>query len=177
MLRRFAADRDQAAFTELVRRYEPAVLAVAARVLGRPDLVWDASQATFVALARRAPALDTQKPLAGWLYRVACRMALRLRAAAARRWRLERAAAGHGPADASDPFVGVEEEDGWRVLREEIQRLPDRYRVPLVLCYLDGRTHAEVARAVGLPRGSVAKRIGEALGRLRERLIDRGFQS
>ena len=61
------------------------------------------------------------------------------------------------------------------MLREELQRLPEKYRVPLALCYLEGRTHAEVARAVGLPRGSVAKRIGEGLGRLREGLAGRGF--
>jgi RNA polymerase sigma factor (sigma-70 family) len=151
------------------------VLAVCTRVLGDQDRAWDASQATFLALARRASGLDGRGSLAGWLYRVAYRMALRYRTAVARQRRLERAAAECHPRDEDDLFVGIEEEEVWRVLREELQRLPEKYRVPLVLCYLDGRTHAEVARAVGLPRGSVAKRIGEGLDRLREGLAGRGF--
>ena len=63
------------------------------------------------------------------------------------------------------------------MLREELDRLPEKYRVPLALCYLDGRTHAEVAQEVGLPRGSVAKRIGEGLARLRDGLSSRGLVS
>jgi len=175
LLRRFAGDRDQAAFTELVRRHGRPVLAVCTRVLGDPDLAWDASQATFLALSRRAAGLDARDSLAGWLYKVAYRMALRYRVAAARQRRVERAAAQRDPRDADRVFVGIEEEEVFRVLREELQRLPEKYRVPLALCYLEGRTHAEVARAVGLPRGSVAKRIGEGLGRLREGLAGRGF--
>jgi RNA polymerase sigma factor (sigma-70 family) len=151
------------------------VLAVCTRVLGDPEPARDASQATFLALARRAGALDARDSLAGWLYRVAYRMALRVRTAAARHRRLERAAAEGHPRDVDDVFVGIEEEEVIRVLHEELQRLPEKYRVPLVLCYLDGRTHAEVARAVGLPRGSIAKRIGEGLDRLREGLAGRGF--
>ena len=118
---------------------------------------------------------NARDSLAGWLYRVASRMALRFRTAAARQRRLERAAAESHPRDTEGVFVGIEEEEIWQVLREELQRLPDKYRVPLVLCYFDGRTHAEVAREVGLPRGSVAKRIGEGLDRLREGLAGRGF--
>jgi RNA polymerase sigma factor (sigma-70 family) len=175
LLRRFAGGRDQAAFAELVRRYEGSVLAVCTRVLGDADRARDASQATFLALARRASGLDARGPLTGWLYRVACRMALRVRRTAARRWRLEQAAAEQRPQEEDDTFADVEAGDTWRVLREELQRLPEKYREPLVLCYLDGRTHAEVARMVGLPRGSVAKRIGEGLERLRERLARRGF--
>jgi RNA polymerase sigma factor (sigma-70 family) len=175
LLRRFATDREEAAFTELVRRHGRSVLAVCTRVLGDPDVARDASQATFVALARRAAGLDARGPLTGWLYRVAYRMALRYRTAAARQRRLERAASATHSRDADDIFVGIEEEEVWQVLREELQRLPEKYRVPLVLCYLDGRTHAEVARAVGLPRGSVAKRIGEGLGRLREAMVGRGL--
>jgi RNA polymerase sigma factor (sigma-70 family) len=175
LLQRFAATREQAAFTELVRRHEPSVLAAATRVLGDPDLARDASQATFLALARRAGWLDAGGPLGGWLYRVACRAALRLRTAAARRWRLEQAAGDNNPRDELDPLAPVEDADVWRVLQEELGRLPEKYRQPLELCYLEGRTHAEVARAVGLPRGSVAKRIGEGLERLRDRLAGRGF--
>ncbi|MBX9583727.1 MAG: hypothetical protein K2X87_25780 [Gemmataceae bacterium] len=103
---------------------------------------------------------------------MAYRMALRHRTRTARR-RLEQAA-GWPPRDVDDPLSGVEDEEVWAVLREEFDRLPDKYRVPLALCYLDGRTHAEVGRAVGLPRGSVAERIGRGLDRLRERRAARG---
>jgi len=61
------------------------------------------------------------------------------------------------------------------VLGEELQRLPEKYRAPLLLCYFEGRTHSDAAREIGLPRGSIAKRIGQGLERLRERLLDRGF--
>ena len=176
LARQFAVERDQAAFTELVRRYGPAVQATAVRVLGDADRARDAAQATFVALARRAHALDDRGSLAGWLHKVARRMALRLRATAARHRRLERAAA-ELHEDGDDPLLAFDVEDTLRVLREELDRLPEKYRVPLALCYLDGRTHAEVAQEVGLPRGSVAKRIGEGLARLRDGLSSRGLVS
>lgn len=174
LVRRFAADREQAAFTELVHRHGRSVLAVCTRVLGDTHRAQDASQATFLALARRAGGLDAQGSLAGWLYKVAYRMALRCRTTAARQRRLDRVAA-ERPHDEDDTFAGIEVGDVLQALREELQRLPEKYRVPLVLCYLDGLTHAEVAQAVGLPRGSVAKRIGEGLDRLREGLAGRGF--
>jgi RNA polymerase sigma factor (sigma-70 family) len=176
LLRRFATDRDQAAFTELVRRYGRAVLAASARVLGDADRALDASQVTFAALARRAAALEDRGSLAGWLHQVARRMALRLRAATTRQRRLEQVAA-ELYEDADDTLLAVEQEDVFRALREELERLPEKYRVPLALCYLDGLTHAEVGRAVSLPRGSVAKRIGEGLAQLRGRLTERGFLS
>jgi len=174
LLRRYAAGGDQPAFAEIVRRHEAAVLRVSARVVGDADLARDAAQAAFLALARRAGELDGRGSLAGWLYRVAYRMALRLRRAAARRWRAERVALDRPPPADADPAAEADRADVLRVLHEELFRLPDRFRVPLVLCYLDGRTHEEVARAAGLPRGSVAKRVAEGLGRLRERLAYRG---
>lgn len=174
LLRRYASGGDQPAFAELVRRHEAAVLRVSARVLGDADLARDAAQAAFLALARRAGELDGRGSLAGWLYRVAYRMALRARRAAARRWRAERIAVDRPLPEAVDPTAAADQADVLRVLHEELFRLPEKYRVPLVLCYLDGRSHEDVARAAGLPRGSVAKRIAEGLGRLRERLAFRG---
>ncbi|MBN9517346.1 sigma-70 family RNA polymerase sigma factor [bacterium] len=174
LLRRFAAG-DQPAFAELVRRHETSVLSVCTRVLGDSDQARDAAQAAFLTLARRAAGLDVSRPLAGWLYRVAYRMALRVRRAAARRWRAEQIAVGRRREDVAGPDHSLEQADLFRALREELDRLPDKYRVPLTLCYLDGLTHDEVARAAGLPRGSVAKRLGEGLDRLRERLAGRGI--
>jgi RNA polymerase sigma factor (sigma-70 family) len=176
LLQRFAAHQEQAAFATLVRRYERLVLGVCQRVLGDWHAAQDAFQATFLVLARKAPVIDRKIPLGGWLYKVAYHLALRLRAVAARRRRREQGAAngrptqatGEGPAD-------LERRELVQALAEELQRLPEKYRVPLVLCYVDGLTHAEAARRIGLPRGSMAKRIGESLERLRDRLLQRGL--
>jgi RNA polymerase sigma factor (sigma-70 family) len=174
LLRRFATNQDQAAFSELVQRHGRSVLAISTRVLGDADRALDASQVTFAALARRAAALEDRGSLAGWLHQVARRMALRLRASATRQRRLEQVAA-ELYQEADDTLMAVEQEDVFRALREELERLPEKFRLPLTLCYLDGLTHAEVGRAVSLPRGSVAKRIGEGLSRLRDRLAERGI--
>jgi RNA polymerase sigma factor (sigma-70 family) len=175
LLQRFVADREQAAFTALVQRHERFVLRVCQRVLGDSHAAQDAVQATFLVLARKASVLDQDRPLAGWLYKVAYHLALRLRAVAARRRRSEKDAAGRRSSqDAGEYSADLEEQEMARVLGEELERLPEKYRVPLVLCYFDGRTHAEAARAIGLPRGSMAKRIDQGLERLRERLLDRG---
>jgi RNA polymerase sigma factor (sigma-70 family) len=175
-LQRFAANREQAAFTTLVRRHESSVLRVCTEILGDSDRARDASQATFQALARRAGSLDGRGPLRGWLSTVAFHVALRCRAADVRRRQLERAGAVRVDAgEEVNPGADLEREELRAVIGAELDRLPEKYRVPLVLHYLDGRTHAEVARELGIPLGSVARRIGDALGRLRDRLVARGL--
>jgi len=176
LLHRFVAHREQAAFTALVNRYERYVQGICQRVLGDSHAAQDAVQATFLVLARKAGSLDRQGALAGWLYKVAYHVALRLRAVAARQRHCEKDASTTRPSShASDCSADVEMQELRQVLSEELQRLPEKYREPLVLCYFDGRTHAQAAQAIGVPRGSMAKRIGEGLERLRERLLDRGF--
>lgn len=176
LLQLFAVNREQSAFTTLVRRHEPSVLRVCTQVLGDSDRAQDASQATFQALARRAGTLDGQAPLGRWLSTVAYHLALRYRANDVRRRQLERAAVAQTDAeDVLDPGADLEKEELRAVVGQELDRLPAKYRVPLVLHYIDGRTHAEVAREVGLPLGSIAWRIQDALGRLRDRLMMRGF--
>jgi RNA polymerase sigma factor (sigma-70 family) len=136
----------------------------------------DAFQLTFLTLARKASALDLRNPLAGWLYKVAYHLSLRLRGSAALQRRAEERAAGGRPSrDAEDHAADLEHRELRIALREELDRLPEKYRGPLVLCYLDGRTHDEAAHAIGLPRGSMAKRLAEGLDLLRERLLARGF--
>jgi RNA polymerase sigma factor (sigma-70 family) len=176
LLQRFVADQEQTAFTALVERYEGFVLGICQRVLGDSHAALDAFQATFLVLARNAGLLDREGSLAGWLWKVAYRIALRLRAVAARQRRCEKEAANRRPSHepGADP-ADLEKQELLGALDEELQRLPEKYRVPLVLCYFDGRTHAEAARAIGLPRGSMAKRVSEGLRRLRERLVERGF--
>jgi RNA polymerase sigma factor (sigma-70 family) len=175
LLQRFVVNRDQTAFTAIVERHERLVFGVCKRVLGDSHAAEDAFQATFLVLARKASMLDWHRPLSAWLYTVAMRLAWRLRAVASRQRRSENVVALRRPThEESANEAAIETKEVHQVLREELQRLPERYRSPLVLCYFYGRTHAEAARAIGLPRGSIAKRIGEALAQLRQRLIDRG---
>jgi RNA polymerase sigma factor (sigma-70 family) len=175
LLQRFVSNRDQGAFSALVERHEQLVLNICQRVLGDSHLAQDVFQATFAVLARKAIMLDQKRPLAGWLYRVAYHLALRCREVAARQRRSEIAAANVRRSwSGSESVANIEKQEIHLLLQEELQRLPEKYRVPVFLCYFDGKTHDEIARAIGVPRGSIAKRIGEGLQQLRERLIYRG---
>lgn len=176
LLHRFVANRDQAAFTALVQRHGRLVLNVCQRVLGDFHAAQDASQATFLVLARKAGILDRTNPIGGWLYKVAYHLALRSRAVAARQRLGEQEGGGERTdlgvaSDAAD----LDQRELHQVIREELEALPEKYRAPLALCYLDGRSHADAAREIGVPRGSMAKRVGEGLERLRERLLHRGL--
>jgi RNA polymerase sigma factor (sigma-70 family) len=176
LLQRFVAHREQAAFTALVQRHGSFVFGVCQRVLGDFHAAQDASQATFVILARKAGMLDRNSPLGGWLYRVAYHLALRSRAVAARQRTVDSEAGEATVAqDVTDSAVELEQREIQQVVREELQSLPEKYRTPLTLCYFDGQSHADAARSIGVPRGSMGKRIGEGLDRLRERLLHRGF--
>jgi RNA polymerase sigma-70 factor (ECF subfamily) len=174
LLRRYVANGDQAAFRTLVRRHERVVFGTCQRVLGDSHLAQEAFQATFMVLARKAAVLDVGQPLTAWLCKVAFRAALRLRTAVANRRRREREAARPSPVVAP-LYADLERKEIFQALAEELQHLPEKYRAPLVLCYLDGRTHADAAQMIGLPRGSMAKRIRQGLLRLRARLVTRGF--
>jgi RNA polymerase sigma factor (sigma-70 family) len=170
LLERFLADRDEAAVEVLVRRYGPLVFGVCRRLLRDTHAAEDAFQATFLVLVRKAPTLDRSKPLESWLYTVAYRLALRARANEARRRACETEAARRrpamdDPADPSDLAVAVE---------EELQRLPEKHRVPLVLCYLEGKTNEQAAQALGCPCGSMSWRLSRARDVLLERLRRRG---
>jgi RNA polymerase sigma factor (sigma-70 family) len=172
LLERFLATRDEAAVEVLVRRYGPLVFGAVRRVLHNAHAAEDAFQATFLVLVRKAPSLDRGKPLAGWLYTVAYRLALRARANELRRLRCEgQAARGRPPADGPAPSPS----DLAVALEEELHRLPERHRVPLVLCYLEGMTNDQAAAALDCPRGSMAARLAQARERLRECLARRGF--
>jgi RNA polymerase sigma factor (sigma-70 family) len=176
LLHRFVTQREQAAFTALVQRHGSFVFGVCQRVLRDFHAAQDATQATFLVLARKAGMLDRNSPLGGWLYRVAYHLALRSRGVAGRQRVTENEAGAERASRAtSDVAADLEQRELQQVIREELQGLPEKYRTPLSLCYFGDRSHAEAAREIGLPRGSMAKRIGEGLDRLRERLLDRGF--
>jgi RNA polymerase sigma factor (sigma-70 family) len=171
LLNRFIAHHDQAAFTALVHRHGPMVLVVCRRVLRDWHDAEDAFQATFLILVRKARAIGRPELLANWLYGVAYRTALKAKAKAFRRGERERQGAQMRIADlcAEEPTDDLE-----GLLDEELQRLPDKYRAPLVLCYLEGKTNEQAARELGWPAGSISGRLARGREMLRNRLNRRG---
>jgi RNA polymerase sigma factor (sigma-70 family) len=172
LLERFTTDRDEEAFAALVHRYGPMVLGVCRRVLRNEADAQDAFQVTFLVLARKADTLEKPELLANWLYGVAYRTAVKLRGRAARQRERERQAAVMTTPDRAAPAEGKEVLE---VLDEELSLLPESYRILLVLCYLQGKTHEEAAHELGCPIGSISWRLGRAREMLRKRLDCRGL--
>jgi RNA polymerase sigma factor (sigma-70 family) len=170
VLARFVANRDEAAFELLVWRHGPAVLGLCRRLLGREQDAEDAFQAAFLALARRARSIRQGASLASWLYKVAYRVAGRLRSRSARHPQLSL----EGQPEPADPPQAGPDREVRAVLDEEVGRLPDKYRAAVVLCYLEGKTNAEAARELGCARGTIDSRLAWARQRLRRRLERRG---
>jgi RNA polymerase sigma factor (sigma-70 family) len=170
LLERFAARHDEAAFEVLVWRHGAMVLGVCRRLLRASPDVEDAFQATFLTLVRKAGSVRRGEALAAWLYRVAYRIAVQARAEARRRWLREGAP---GLETAAAPPAATDREP-LALLEEEVRRLPTKYRLPVLLCYYQGRTTAEAARQIGCPRGTVLSRLAWARQRLRGRLTKRG---
>jgi RNA polymerase sigma factor (sigma-70 family) len=172
LLRRYAVFRDEAAFELLVWRHGAMVQRVCRGVLRDAGAVEDAFQAAFLALARQATAVARTASPAGWLHRVAYRVALKARTAAARRADREAAQAPRpGPPAADVAAVAAETV---ALLHEEVNRLASPYRIPIVLCYLEGKTHEEAALSLGWPKGTVSGRLARAREMLRRRLLRRG---
>jgi RNA polymerase sigma factor (sigma-70 family) len=147
------------------------VLAVCQRVLGDRHEAEDAFQATFLVLARKAASLRGPLPLGGWLHAVAYRTSLKARTTMARRRARERRAAVPVAAEAARP---EEREEMLQLLDQELNRLPDKYRVPLVLCELQGRGRKDAAAQLGIPEGTLSSRLAQAKKLLAERLARRG---
>jgi RNA polymerase sigma factor (sigma-70 family) len=171
LLARFAAGGDEAAFATLVRRHGPMVLGVCRSVLRHEQDAEDAFQATFLALARRADTIRWRGAVAGWLYGVAYHVAVKAQVAAARRRARERRTSSVVPAD---PALDMTLRELQRVLHEELRRLPEKYRLPLVLCYLEGRSHDEGAGLLGWTRSTFRGRLDRGRKHLRRRLAARG---
>jgi RNA polymerase sigma factor (sigma-70 family) len=169
----FVADRNQRAFALLVRRHGPMVLAVCQRVTGHAQDAEDAFQAVFLTLARRAGDVADREAVGNWLYGVAVRTARRARAEAARR-RAREAPTDPLP-DSGRPDPDRLASDARAALDEELARLPDKYRTPVVLCDLGGEPQAALARRLGVPVGTVYSRLATARARLAERLRKRGL--
>lgn len=171
LLRRFAAGRDESAFTALVERHGPFVLGLCHRLLRNEQDAEDVLQATFLVLARQAGSIRNGSFVACWLYGVARRRAVRRRDEAARRRARERQAAAREQLIPTDALT-VEEVQV--ILDEELQRLLEAYRAPILLCCLRSLSRDEVARELGWPEGAVKIRLERGRRLLRERLARRG---
>ncbi len=171
LLRRFAAG-DEGAFEAIVTRHGPIVLGVCRRLLHDRRDVEDAFQATFLVLLRKAGGVRDGELLGPWLHGVAYRVAWRVRCRAFRRTVEERK--GVRP-EAVESACELERSELRGMLDDEIRRLPEKYRRPVVLCYLEGRTHEEAARRLQCSAGSVRGRLDRARQKLRDRLTRRGL--
>jgi RNA polymerase sigma factor (sigma-70 family) len=172
LLERFVAARDEAAFEALVRRHGPMVFGVCRRVLRDTHDAEDAFQAALLVLAGRAASVRKAASLASWLHGVAYRVAANLKRDISQRRAREATMA-------DPPEAGAAAEVSWQDVRlaldEELARLPDRWRAPLVLCYLEGKTRDEAARELGWSLGTLRGRLERGRDLLRSRLIRRGL--
>ncbi len=173
LLRRFTQQRDEAAFSGLVRRHGAMVLGVALRVLRNRQDAEDVCQATFLVLARKANALAWRDSVVNWLYCVAYRLALKSKNASQRRNSHEKKLS---PKSQSDVPASVALRELEVILDKELTRLPKKYADPLLLCCLEGRTRDEAARSLGLPLATVKSRLEHGREMLRRRLRRRGVE-
>ncbi len=174
LLKRFVVERDEVAFAALVARHGRMVLGVCRRILHAEHDVEDAFQATFLVVVRRAKAIHDGRLLGHWIYGVAHRVAVRARANAARRYVHEQTLTA-AQSGVESPSREGERSELRGVLDEELARLPELLRVPLVLCYLEGLTHEEAAERLRWPVGTVRSRLARGRDKLRSRLTRRGL--
>jgi RNA polymerase sigma factor (sigma-70 family) len=172
LLTAFVRTGDQASFEALVQRHGPMVLAVCRRVLADAPDAEDAFQATFLVFMQKAAGIAKRASLASWLHGVALRTAQKARTLSARRRFHERRAL---PMTLDDSDRQAAIRDLRPVLDEELARLPAKYREPLVLCYLEGKSKEEIAHQLGWPHGTVSGRLARARDTLRGRLLRRGL--
>ncbi len=172
LLEQYVAARDESAFEALVRRHGPMVLSVCRRVLIDPNDADDAFQAAFLLLARKARSIWVEGSIGGWLHRVAWRIAVQLRNDASRRREQERRAVEctGKPLDREDGY-----DDTAAVIHQEIDRLPERYRRPVVLCFLEDMTYQQAADHLHWTEATTRGRLSRARALLRDRLARRGL--
>jgi RNA polymerase sigma factor (sigma-70 family) len=171
LLRRFVDQHDEAAFETLLWRHGPMVFRLCRRLLGRLPDAEDAFQAVFLVLCRKAGSISNRQSVGSWLYKVAYRICLRARSGPGRQ----------PPADLETviesrtaPPASAPSADLAGILDEELSRLPEKYRSPLILHYLQGKTVEETARELGWRPGTVSGRLARGKELLRGRLVRRG---
>src|SRR5580765_206527 len=167
----FVSRREEAAFEAMVRRHGPMVWGVCRRVLGGHHDAEDAFQATFLVLLRKATVVKPRDMLANWLYGVAYHIALKARKKATKIRSRERQMKVM-PEPAVEPKLWDEVQTR---LDQELSRLPDKYRIPVILCDLEGKTHKQAARQIGCPEGTLSARLSRARALLAKRLARHGL--
>ncbi len=172
LLERFVGTHDEAAFTVLIERHGPMVLGVCRRALPNFHDAEDACQATFLVLARKAGSVRKKTSLSSWLHGVACRVAAKLTRDHARRKSREHRVNAPAP---KDPAAEVTWREVQTILDEELEQLPERYRAPVILCYLECMTREDAAKQLGLSPGCLHGRLERGRDLLRERLTKRGL--
>jgi RNA polymerase sigma factor (sigma-70 family) len=175
LLERFLHQRDEAAFEGLLWRHGPLVWNVCQRVLRRQPDVEDAFQATFLMLIRKGGSIRGRQALGSWLYKVAYRIALEARTAAARRATREQQSARSAVGDTLLPSEEAGRRELQSTLDEAIAALPEKYRTPLILCYFEGKTYEAAAQELDCPKGTISIRLTRARELLRHRLERRGI--
>jgi RNA polymerase sigma factor (sigma-70 family) len=171
LLEAFLTRRDEAAFAALVRRHGPMVFGVSRRVLGHAQDAEDAFQATFLLLARKAASILRREFVGGWLYRVAYRTALEARAARAKRQARETSVQQLPECEAAHTEAG---HDLRPLLDRELSELPEKYRLAIVLCDLEGHSRKEASRQLRLAEGTLSSRLATGRRLLAGRLTRRG---
>jgi RNA polymerase sigma factor (sigma-70 family) len=167
ILEQFLIGRNEAAFSELVRRHGPMVLGVCRSLLHQEQDAEDAFQATFLVLARKADSIRQHDAVGSWLHGVAYQVARNLLASIRRRRHHEQ----RTPAmSVPDPLLDITVRELHRVVTEELQRLPEKYRAALVLCYLEGKTQGQAARELGCSEGVLRGRLNRGRAQLQSRL-------
>jgi RNA polymerase sigma factor (sigma-70 family) len=174
LLEAFHRNRDPLALEVLVRRHAPMVWGVCRRTLAQHHEAEDAFQATFLVLLRKAASIRTPELLPNWLYRVAYRTARKARQRAAQRCAREKQVKVL-PEPPAEPHTGTIEFDLRAVIDEELGRLPEKYRIAVILCDLEERTRPQAARQLRLPEGTVASRLATGRALLARRLLRRGL--
>jgi RNA polymerase sigma factor (sigma-70 family) len=171
LLESFIAGKDEAAFATLVRRHGPMVLGVCRRIVRNHHDAEDAFQATFLVLARKAASVRPRERVANWLHGVAYRTAIKARTNTAKRQMREKQVK-------ELPEPEVTQQDQWHdlqpLLDQELSGLPENYRLPILLCDLEGKSIKEATQQLGWPQGTLAGRLARGRKLLAKRLANRG---
>jgi RNA polymerase sigma factor (sigma-70 family) len=173
LLQRFKSQQDQTAFQALVRRHGVMVFDVCRSVLGDNANAEDAFQATFLVLASKADSIRNTASVGSWMHGVAYRTALRARVQSSLRQKHEAIT----PARQASTPDDLSWQEAREILHQELNGLPERYRVPLVLCFLEGATQAEAAAHMKVAKSTLRVRLDQGRALLRKRLIRRGLGS
>jgi RNA polymerase sigma factor (sigma-70 family) len=173
LLDRFVSQLEEVAFETIVHRHGPMVWGVCRRVLGDHHDAEDAFQATFLVLARKAASVMPREKLGNWLYGVAYQTAMKAKARTYK-WRAREKHVPDMPEHQGDQEDCLD--DLRPLLDQELSRLPDRYRIPIILCELEGKTHKQAAAQLGWPVGTVSGRLSRGRSILAGRLTRRGVK-